>query len=73
MPVPKLMEVNYMGDWGGMEGALKARDPHMEIPGYVSVVPPTFPNHTFDDWCQDLLRALMTAQELDTTSLFTRL
>lgn len=69
---PKLMEVNYMGDWAGMEGALRVRDPFIEVPGYAEIVKPSFPGHDFDSWCQNILSALMTDLHLD-EALFTRL
>ena len=72
VPVPKLVEVNYMGDWHGMEGALRVRDAKHEIDDYEEVVAPDYSDYDYSRWCQDILEALMTPIDIDAT-VFTRL
>lgn len=61
-----------MGDWHGMEGALRVRDTKLEIDDYEEVVPPSYRDHDYDRWCQDILEALTTASDID-PAIFTRL
>ena len=65
-PVPKLMEVNYMGDWGPMKAVLRANSlKYNEDGADVS-------RYDFEDWSSEMLDALMSTKDVNSTA-FTRL
>jgi hypothetical protein len=66
-PMPKLVEVNYMGDWHGIEGALEGHPKHAK-----TTFDEEFDLFSYEQWKLQLLTALCTNTELDEKT-FTKL
>jgi hypothetical protein len=66
IPIPKLIEINFMGDWHGVEAAIDGNPRFRDTsrPG------DKFNGYTFANWCQDLLISLATNDVLCESKFF---